>query len=100
MANWITDGDSGIATNVFNATLESRERERFYLDTHVPVHLTYLPAVISPDGAVEFPADIYKKFKEPTLAKGTYPDNIEDMNSRDLFVRNSDDRGPQTRTLQ
>ncbi|MGB6230694.1 MAG: L,D-transpeptidase family protein [Litorimonas sp.] len=100
MANWLTDGDTGVATNVFNATLESQERERFYLDTHVPVHLTYLPAVVSPEGKVEFPADIYREFKEPTLAKGTYPDDIETMSEGDLYVATSGESGPRTEALQ
>lgn len=77
MANWLTDGDDAVATNVFNATLQSRERERFYLDKHVEVHLTYLPSVVNPNGHVEFPADIYKKFKQPTLALETYSDDID-----------------------
>ncbi|MGJ8560094.1 MAG: L,D-transpeptidase family protein [Litorimonas sp.] len=77
MANWLTDGDDDISTEVFNTTLQSRERERFYLDKHVKVHLTYLPSVVNPDGRVEFPADIYKEFKKPTLAQETYPDDID-----------------------
>lgn len=79
MANWLTDGDPKVDTDVFNATLASRERERFYLDTHVNVHLTYLPAVVSPEGRFEFPADIYREFKKPTFAEFVYPDDIEGM---------------------
>ena len=101
MANWLTDNDPGVDTKLFNATLEDRERKRFYLDTHVNVHLTYLPAVVSPDGVTEFPADIYRKFKTPTLAKGTYPDNIqagEDM--ADRLMVNTDEIGPAKDVLQ
>lgn len=101
MANWLTDGDEDVSTHLFNATLESRERERFYLDTHVPVHLTYLPAVVNPNGHVEFPADIYQNFKKPTLAKGVYADDIiEEDTETDLFVENFDENGPRTETLQ
>ncbi|MEM7729403.1 MAG: L,D-transpeptidase family protein [Pseudomonadota bacterium] len=103
MANWLTDGDPGVATNVFNATLESRERERFYLDKHVPVHLTYLPATVRPDGRPEFPADIYKKFKKPVMAQGTYPDDIRRDGERDLFVDGNHatgTTGPRTKDLQ
>ncbi|MGB3457666.1 MAG: L,D-transpeptidase family protein [Litorimonas sp.] len=102
MANWLTDGDDGVATNVFNATLESRERDRFYLDTHVPVHLTYLPAVVNPDGHAEFPADIYREWKKPTLAQGTYPDDLDPQEDRDLFVDSLDaaQSGPETRDLR
>ena len=77
MANWLTDHDAGISTNVFNSTLQSRERDRFYLDDHVKVHLTYLPAVVGPDGTTEFPADIYRKFNAPEMADGVYDDDIE-----------------------
>lgn len=76
MANWLTDGDEDISTYVFNAVLRSRERERFYLNKHVRVHLTYLPAVVKADGGIEFPADIYKEFKKPLIAKETYLDAI------------------------
>ncbi len=103
MANWLTDGDTGVATNVFNATLESRERERFYLDKHVPVHLTYLPAVVNPDGQAEFPADIYGEFTKPTLASGTYADHLETDDARELLVDTDDTTsaaGQGTRTLQ
>jgi len=100
MANWLTDGDEGVSTEVFNATLESRERERFYLDQHVQVHLTYLPAVVSPEGRVEFPTDIYQQFKKPTLANGTYPDNIDHEMNNDLFVGTFDEKGARTDTLQ
>ena len=79
MANWLTDNDPGVDTKRFNVTLEDRTRERFYLDHHVNVHLTYLPATVTPEGTVEFPADIYRKFKKPTLAKGTYPDDMETL---------------------
>ena len=82
MANWLVSHDDGIDAKVFNTTLEDRERERFYLDQHVNVHLTYLPAAVAPDGRVEFPADIYRKFKKPTMAKGTYPDDIEPQGER------------------
>lgn len=101
MANWLTDGDEGVSTEVFNATLESRERERFYLDRHVQVHLTYLPAVVSPEGRVEFPADIYQQFKKPTLANGTYSDDIRpEDDSDDLLVETYDESGHRTDTLQ
>lgn len=103
MANWLTDGDDAVSTQVFNATLESRQRDRFYLDTHVPVHLTYLPALVGPDGRAEFPADIYQRFNAPALAKGTYPDNIEPEQERDLFVGltgTTAEGGPPTRDLQ
>ena len=101
MANWLVSHDDGIDSRVFNTTLEDRERERFYLDTHVNVHLTYLPAAVSPEGRVEFPADIYRKFKTPALAKGTYPDDIrsgEDMTDR--LVENTDEIGPGKDVLQ
>lgn len=101
MANWLTDGDDAVSTEVFNATLQSRERERFYLDKHVQVHLTYLPAVVNPDGHAEFPADIYQQFKKPTLAKGTYPDDIVDETEQeDLFVEIEGTSGSRTDTLQ
>lgn len=100
MANWLTDGDEAVSTNVFNATLESRERERFYLDKHVQVHLTYLPAVVNPEGKVEFPADIYKKFKKPTLANGVFPDDISEDDNVNFFVNNGDVNGFSTETLQ
>ena len=103
MANWLTDGDDAVSTRVFNATLESRKRDRFHLDTHVPVHLTYLPAVVGPEGHAEFPADIYQRFNAPALAKGTYPDDIKPEQERDLFVgltATPAEGGPQTRDLQ
>ena len=102
MANWLTDHDDAISTKVFNATLESRERDRFHLDRHVQVHLTYLPAAVAPDGTIEFPADIYGKFKKATLAKGVYPDDMtaEDTPS-DRFVDNeTDELGPERDVLQ
>lgn len=99
MANWLTDGDEGVSTEVFNTTLQSRERERFYLDKHVQVHLTYLPAVVNPDGHVEFPADIYQQFKKPTLAKGTYPDDIVEE-QEDLYVEIDGESGSRSDTLQ
>jgi murein L,D-transpeptidase YcbB/YkuD len=96
MANWLTDGDADISTTVFNATLDSGERDRFYLDQHVNVHLTYLPAVVNPEGRVEFPADVYQQFNGIELAKETYSDdidremdninNIDNNEDRDLFV--------------
>lgn len=103
MANWLTDGDEAVSTEVFNATLDSRQRERFHLDKHVPVHLTYLPAVIGPEGHAEFPADIYQRFNAPALAKGTYSDDIEIEQERDLFVGVNGifaEGGPTTRDLQ
>jgi len=100
MANWLTDGDPAVATNVFNATLASGERDRFYLDKHVNVHLTYLPAVVSPDGRAEFPADIYREFKKPALAQGTYSDNIKSTDNSDQYVNLSERRGPRTKVLQ
>jgi len=96
MANWLTDGDDSISTDVFNATLQSRERERFYLDNHVQVHLTYLPSVVNPEGQVEFPADIYQQFKNPTLAQGTYPDDI----GEERVVDAVDDVNLRTETFQ
>ena len=101
MANWLVSHDDGIDAKVFNTTLEDRERERFYLDHHVNVHLTYLPAAVTPDGSVEFPADIYRKFKTPTMAKGTYPDDMdvqEDM-SDSLLVEETGS-GPGKDVLQ
>ncbi len=102
MANWLTDHDDAISTAVFNETLESRQRERFHLDRHVQVHLTYLPAAVAPDGRVEFPADIYAKFKKPTLAKGVYPDDMRaDDTPSDRFVNNdTDELGPRRDMLQ
>ena len=102
MANWLTDHDDAISTEVFNATLESRERDRFYLEQHVQVHLTYLPAVVSPDGRAEFPADIYGRFRKPTLAKGVYPDDMTaDDTPTDRFVDNdTDELGPKRDVLQ
>ena len=100
MANWLTDNDPGVDTKRFNAMLEDRERERFYLDHHVNVHLTYLPAAVAPDGRVEFPADIYRKFKTPTLAKGTYPDDMStDTPDTDRLMVN-DASGPGKDVLQ
>ncbi|GHB02803.1 murein L,D-transpeptidase [Algimonas arctica] len=99
MANWLTDGDTSVSTTVFNATLASGERERFYLDQHVNVHLTYLPAVVSPEGQVEFPADIYQEFKKPTLAQETYPDNSEPIEDNERYVDMNDNNGPRTKVL-
>ena len=101
MANWLTDNDPGVDTKLFNVTLEDRERERFYLDHHVNVHLTYLPAAVAPDGSVEFPADIYGKFNTPTLAKGTYPDNMETFEEpADFLLVNGRSAGPGKDVLQ
>lgn len=85
MARWITDNDTAVATNVFDATLESGDRERFDLDQHVNVHLTYLPATVTPDGTIEFPRDIYQQFNAPELATGIYDDNL---------IENDDDLEP------
>lgn len=90
MANWLTDHDDSVSTPLFNSVLQSRERERFYLQQHVNVHLTYLPATVTPEGKVEFPADIYQNFKTPSLAKGTYSDDIhEDGETPFIFVDGS-----------
>lgn len=99
MANWLTDGDTAISTDVFNATLESGGQDRFYLDKHVNVHLTYLPAVVSPEGQIEFPADIYREFKKPTLAQDTYSDNIEGSDNDDRYVKVIYGNGPRTKVL-
>jgi hypothetical protein len=67
------------------------------------VHLTYLPAVVNPDGQAEFPADIYGEFTKPTLASGTYADHLETDDARELLVDTDDTTsaaGQGTRTLQ
>ncbi|WP_298917050.1 L,D-transpeptidase family protein [uncultured Algimonas sp.] len=100
MANWLTDGDDGVSTEVFNATLASRDRERFYLDQHVDVHLTYLPAVVSPDGRAEFPADIYKDFEKPVLAEGVYSDKIALKADETLYAGMNGETGPTAENAQ
>lgn len=72
MANWITNKDSGIDTEQFNRTLNAEERERFYLETHMPVHITYMRVTADESGQATFHRDIYKKHEAPEKVKGLY----------------------------
>ncbi|RKQ69418.1 murein L,D-transpeptidase YcbB/YkuD [Litorimonas taeanensis] len=72
MANWITNLDSEIDTEAFNQTLNSAERERFYLGEHLPIHITYMPVTADKFGMPTFHRDIYNKFKAPDYVTQPY----------------------------
>jgi murein L,D-transpeptidase YcbB/YkuD len=72
MANWITDKDSNIDTEQFNRILNAEERKRFYLETHMPVHITYMQVTADESGQASFHRDIYKKHEAPEKVNELY----------------------------
>lgn len=73
MANWIADHDKAVDTKEFNETLESRQREHFYVDEQIPVHITYVGVTANDEGVPTFHRDIYRKLAEPSFVEEQYP---------------------------
>jgi murein L,D-transpeptidase YcbB/YkuD len=72
MANWITNLDDAVDTDTFNRTLNAEERERFYLNKHVPVHITYMSVTADESGMPIFHRDIYNRYEKPDEVSEPY----------------------------
>lgn len=61
MAKWIAKGDDMVSKAEINAALDEESLERFQLDEHVPVHITYFLVTADDNGQPTFWRDVYKR---------------------------------------
>ena len=68
MARWIAKGDDALSPDAISDQLDSGERERMYLDTQIPVHITYHTVTVDEQGLV-FHRDVYDRLEDVEAAK-------------------------------
>lgn len=61
MGKWIARWDDDISRTDIDAAMEEGEREKFYLDEKLPVHITYFTVTANDDGSLNFWRDVYDR---------------------------------------
>ena len=69
MARWVASVDPDLTPEEVSAQLDSGERDRLYLDRHVPVHITYHTVTVNDAGEPVFHRDVYDRLEDVEMAE-------------------------------